>query len=533
MSIGPLKRSNIVNTDKSTSTGIEQQDRGQDSGPKNNSNHIDQSPKRPVTLHETGQLNTSVRFMDTQAEGRPSIYLFIFVNPLSGDCKGEDLVKLPIQHFRLRRFPQVQVEIHNILDDKDRTLGLDNVKLVEEMAKAGQLPSLDSHLQETEYKIGETVRTRHIHVWSAGGDGTVMSVFELLVSNHVNLDSLFFSCIPFGTGNDFSQVLGWGRTTPHVDILGKRLLHLEQLITERLQSSEAARLDIWEIEMSAYSDGYVRLAGPKRKDGHDVLEISQQNNDQVPYLTRKMSNYMSIGVQGYVGSGFERHRAGNRLVNMLVYTIESAKWVFWRRFPSVTSFIAKIINNNETVLLCDDPDEQCDDRSDNIPKMIKHPIDLVIQNIPHIWGREVDLWGKTKNGLDIVENRRGFTDPNNWSLQLANDGKLEMMAIENMTSYIKELANIRENVRRVGQFGESFEIIFRRKSDTRKSRKWFDNKYKKQNVICIMCDGEFYVLKNPKSLKIKRYAQVWTLGRHDEKRKGRLVVDEQLASTDQ
>lgn len=194
MSIGPLKRSNIVNTDKSTSTGIEQQDRGQDSGPKNNSNHIDQSPKRPVTLHETGQLNTSVRFMDTQAEGRPSIYLFIFVNPLSGDCKGEDLVKLPIQHFRLRRFPQVQVEIHNILDDKDRTLGLNNVKLVEEMAKAGQLPSLDSHLQETEYKIGETVRTRHIHVWSAGGDGTVMSVFELLVSNHVNLDSLFFSC---------------------------------------------------------------------------------------------------------------------------------------------------------------------------------------------------------------------------------------------------------------------------------------------------------------------------------------------------
>lgn len=108
-----------------------------------------------------------------------------------------------------------------------------------------------------------------------------------------------------------------------------------------------------------------------------------------------------------------------------------------------------------------------------------------------------------------------------------------MMAIENMTSYIKELANIRENVRRVGQFGESFEIIFRRKSDTRKSRKWFDNKYKKQNVICIMCDGEFYVLKNPKSLKIKRYAQVWTLGRHDEKRKSRLVVDEQLASTDQ
>ena len=157
--------------------------------------------ERQANNHRPGglltRLNTSVRFGDTESEGRPSIYLFIFVNPLSGDCKGKDLLTLPIQHFRLRRFPKVQVEIHNILDEKDRDLGLETIKLVETMAKFNKLPPLndtDDQDNDATYKIGATVRTRHIHVWSCGGDGTVMSLFELLVERRVDLDYMFFSC---------------------------------------------------------------------------------------------------------------------------------------------------------------------------------------------------------------------------------------------------------------------------------------------------------------------------------------------------
>lgn len=150
---------------------------------------------RPSMLNDMSRLNTSVRFGDTKSEGRPSIYLFIFVNPLSGDCKGADLLKLPIQHFRLRRFPQVQVEIHNILDQKDRELGIEGIQLVESMVKFGKLPSLEEQQEEdTPFKISATVRTRHIHVWSCGGDGTVMSLFELLNENDIDLDHMFFSC---------------------------------------------------------------------------------------------------------------------------------------------------------------------------------------------------------------------------------------------------------------------------------------------------------------------------------------------------
>lgn len=152
-----------------------------------------------------------------------------------------------------------------------------------------------------------------------------------------------------------------------------------------MQKSEAARLDVWEVEMTACEGGYVRLAGPQRKDGHDVLEIDErQQQGDYPSVTRKMCNYMSIGVQGYVGSGFEKHRAGNRFANMMVYTCESAKWVFWRRFPAVTNFIEKIIFNGETVLECPGPEDKTTSHS-NAPVMTKHPIDFVIQNIPHIW----------------------------------------------------------------------------------------------------------------------------------------------------
>lgn len=487
--------------------------------------------------HPLGRIDTSVRLADSDAEGRPSAYLFIFVNPLSGDQKGSDLIHLPIQHFRLRQLPQIQVEIHNILDPEDREAGFDRILMIQSMIKLGQLPDINEGANK---RMPERVRHRHMHVWSAGGDGTVMSVFEMLVAHEIDLDLVFFSCIPFGTGNDFSQVLGWGRTITHKDVLGQRLSNLETLILDRLECSDAARLDIWEVEMEAYDSGYVRIAGPDREDGHDVAEVRKNSKEvgQPTALKRKMCNYMSIGVQGYVGSGFEKHRAGNRLANMLVYTRESAKWVFWRRFPPLTRFISSIEHEGETVLHCPSPEgKPRENDNKGIPTMTKHPIDFVIQNIPHIWGREVDLWGEAKSGLESVEGRKGPTDPEAWTPQRANDGKMEIMVINDLYSYFKKLANFRHHVSRLAQIATPFDIVFRApKEESQRSSSWFDlfrrNHYDRSNIICIMCDGEFYIIKDPKRLKFKRFAQIWTLGRADGDHLARIVRDERANSTD-
>lgn len=116
----------------------------------------------------------------------PSIYLFIFVNPLSGDEKGRELITLPIQHFRLRRLPEVQVQIHNILDKEDREAGMAEITRIASILD--QLPPIP------EGKLPHAVSQRHLQVWSAGGDGTVMSVVEMLASYHIDLDQVFFSC---------------------------------------------------------------------------------------------------------------------------------------------------------------------------------------------------------------------------------------------------------------------------------------------------------------------------------------------------
>jgi hypothetical protein len=114
------------------------------------------------------------------------------------------------------------------------------------------------------------------------------------------------------------------------------------------------------------------------------------------------------------------------------------------------------------------------------------------------------------------------------------------MTIENMRSYIKKLANFQNHVSRLGQFNSPFEINFRdpathqrRPSCTRAAVKdRFRHKYEKNNIICIMCDGEFYEIKDPKSMAFHRFTQIWTLGRNDEEVQGRIVTDELEAIAD-
>ncbi|KAI9497077.1 ATP-NAD kinase-like domain-containing protein [Zychaea mexicana] len=510
-------------------------------------------------INDNDKIKTSVRLQDTDTEGRPSIYLFIFVNPLSGARKGSDLIHLPIQHFRLRRLPQIQVEIHNYLDPKDRQAGIDRVNLIQNKIKDGDLPPIRSSsdtpttsraaerkhtdaaetMPEATGRISEGVQTRHIHVWSGGGDGTVMSIFEMLVENHVDLDLVFLSCIPFGTGNDFSQVLGWGRTEQG-GVIGDNLESLEQLISDRFEYSEPARLDIWQAEMTSYDGGQVRLA-------------SEPKTTKRTRYVAKMCNYMSIGVQGYVGSGFEKHRSKKRWLNIGVYTIESSKWAFWRKFPTLNNFIDSIRAQDGQQMLLEVPSTFVtptrvnpgsssngeDHQQQNHPKLATPAIDLIIQNIPHLWGQELDIWGEAKEGLETVSNRSGPTDPDLWTPQLANDGKLEVIAMENMMSYLKKLANFRDHVARVGQFPGPFEIHFREPPETATGAQPHENtgclhmwqrrrrnKYERKNVLGVMVDGEFYRIRHPQRVRFERIAQVVTLGRSDQQKQGRLVRDE-------
>ena len=54
-------------------------------------------------------------------------------------------------------------------------------------------------------------RNFNVKVIICGGDGTVMWVISELNKYNIDTELTPIAIIPLGTGNDFSQYLGWGK----------------------------------------------------------------------------------------------------------------------------------------------------------------------------------------------------------------------------------------------------------------------------------------------------------------------------------
>ena len=69
-----------------------------------------------------------------------------------------------------------------------------------------------------------------------GGDGTVTWVISELHKFKITSKNVPFSIIPLGTGNDFSQSLGWGATTS--DLFSNDNYKLKKFIVKMLISKK-------------------------------------------------------------------------------------------------------------------------------------------------------------------------------------------------------------------------------------------------------------------------------------------------------
>ncbi|KAJ1946426.1 hypothetical protein FBU59_002031, partial [Linderina macrospora] len=54
----------------------------------------------------------------------PSTYVFIFTNPRSGNQQGRSLMSMALRNFRLRDRPEVQVQIYDVTHDESQKEGL-------------------------------------------------------------------------------------------------------------------------------------------------------------------------------------------------------------------------------------------------------------------------------------------------------------------------------------------------------------------------------------------------------------------------
>lgn len=404
----------------------------------------------------------------------PSCYVIMFVNPKSGLRQGKTLLDLDISHFRIRTRPDVQISMFNINNEDDRNAGIIYLKILQ---------------------LTRRIIVEQIHVWSAGGDGTFMWSIDEICAAGVEIDDprLHFSLIPFGTGNDLSQVLGWGRTIPSTYMTSKMFLGFKKIIDNRV-AGKKARLDIWEVHIKARDNGYIRRSS------------KNPNEEKLTELIRKMSNYSSIGVQGLVGLGFEPNRHSSRTGNIFEYTRQAAKLVL-RGIPKVSEYASGLKYKDGYININDVPPKRKSIFGKEKPN---GPVEFIISNIPGIWGRHVDIWNDAAMSKSPCHKDNASTDINNWTKNVAHDGKLEVFTIESTFSYFrKQLGNWgRRHLTRIGQFPDEIQ---------------FDLKENKK--AALMIDGEFYELYNCESITYKRIFQVTMIGPSFER--SRLVQDSQ------
>jgi diacylglycerol kinase (ATP) len=72
-----------------------------------------------------------------------------------------------------------------------------------------------------------------------------MWVVTEMADYQIDHSKIPLAIIPLGTGNDFSQNLGWGKEVP--DLLANNFDKLKKRITYWL-SAEQEKLDIWMVE---------------------------------------------------------------------------------------------------------------------------------------------------------------------------------------------------------------------------------------------------------------------------------------------
>jgi diacylglycerol kinase family enzyme len=74
-----------------------------------------------------------------------------------------------------------------------------------------------------------------------GGDGSLTNLL-LELRDKVDLAFIQFAVLPFGTGNDMAQELGWGATDDEA-----HLQSFHRIVTDILSQSIAQKLNIWEV----------------------------------------------------------------------------------------------------------------------------------------------------------------------------------------------------------------------------------------------------------------------------------------------
>lgn len=114
--------------------------------------------------------------------------------------------------------------------------------------------------------------------------------------------------------------MGWGGDTS--DDLGTCLSKFKTRIQDWI-NAKIEDFDIWEVNIFASENGFFRRI--KKQDGGFTKEVLYDKDLPKKLLTKKLSNYFSLGVDARIGYGFDKKRTQSACCNKCVYFCEGIK----------------------------------------------------------------------------------------------------------------------------------------------------------------------------------------------------------------
>ena len=368
----------------------------------------------------------------------------------------------------------------------------------------------------------------NIRILIAGGDGTVLGIVEELNAENIPLKRCIFGSMPFGTGNDLSNALGFGNACDVGDID-----HFQRVLYTYLIGVNS-KIDIWELSINMD-----KINGAM----YDVItngEKIKEDNDKNKILTFKKTfvNYFSLGFDARVGFQFEQRRTSNRCCNKVVYAVEAAKRIFcckknYGLSNLLDSFLEGNNENNNKInpenTLNTISEKSSDSDIEEVPNeplitleniitdkkfifktktenqtdvVLKgNPVSLICQNIDFYMGGTRNIWDKTSHiGIQqeelskeqYREYKRQVID--NWQKQAFDDKKIEFFTFEHGIEMGLERVT-RGLAKRVYQGPGPIFLEFKKNPD--------ETEREALMKVYINCDGEFYHLQNPAEISIR------------------------------
>ena len=379
--------------------------------------------------------------------------IYIFVNPTSGGNEASTFMRTGVDYYHFGEPGHVS---HVYISD------------IREGSR-GNKAGFKKLASDTDSNVCVSTDSP-VRIVVAGGDGTVVWAMQEALEHNVDMEKVAFAAIPYGTGNDFGRVFGWGASSPQ-NLFNDEMSAFKNLVQNWL-NAEVIDFDLWEVQLEVGRHGRIR----KWKNQSTSI-IRNKQGKPVKTMIKTMSNYFSIGVESAIGVQFDRQRTGSRTINKGIYMIEGIKHMF-KSISRVTDAVSELTSGDRLVFTTEDKDE-------NLPSLSGDPVSLIFLNINSFAGG-CDMWADAStDGLDNHQPL-SFSEPS------PADGKLEVMTYQSLAGFgWEQLRRLYRFVpsygKRVAQVDQDIHITF-----------------KKDVSVYAQVDGEFYNIDGPKRVTIRK-----------------------------